>query len=73
MEPANWARTLPRLERNIAELEELGCRVVRPPDFQLPPSRRRKFKQGGPVNGPAVLIGEHGPELLLDRGQYPPL
>jgi hypothetical protein len=40
MSAPNWSRTYPRLQRNIAELRELGCEVVEPPDFDKPPSRR---------------------------------
>jgi len=68
MEPANWARTLPRLERNIAELRELGCQVTLPPDFRLPPSRRGRHIGRVEI---AVIHRESGPELLLDRGHHP--
>ena len=68
MEPANWARTYPRLRRNIRELVELGCEVTTPPHFDRPPSRRHRT--GGPVGrGQAVIVGESSPEWL---GPLPP-
>jgi hypothetical protein len=40
MSGPNWARTYPRLQRNIAELREHGCEVTEPSDFDKPPARR---------------------------------
>lgn len=69
MSAANWARTYPRLMRNIEELRELDCQVVTPPDFDKPPSKR--LRTGGVVTGVAVILGEHGPEVLVDRHGRP--
>jgi hypothetical protein len=40
MAMANWARKKKRLLRNAEELKSLGCVVIFPPDFHLPPERR---------------------------------
>jgi hypothetical protein len=70
MSAPNWARTLARLRRNIQELRAHDVQVIEPPDFELPPNRRG-LKASGGANGPAVILGEHGPELLLDRPGAP--
>jgi len=40
MRPANWARTVARLRRYMAELETYGVKVIEPFDFDTPPERR---------------------------------
>lgn len=40
MTAANWARTLARLRRNMAELRDYGVRVSEPEGFDIPPERR---------------------------------
>lgn len=67
MDAANWARTLARLRRNIEELRSYDCQVIEPPSFDRPPSTRG-LRAGGIVRGPVVtLVGEQGPEHLVDR------
>ena len=41
MSAPNWARTLPRLQRNAAELREYGWEVNEPPNVETPPGRRQ--------------------------------
>lgn len=67
MSAPNWARTYPRLMRYVLELREHGCQVILPPNFDQPPSRRA----AGSGAGVAVMLGEHGPELLLDTDGKP--
>lgn len=71
MSAPNWARTLARLRRNAQELREHDCQVIEPPNFETPPAHRGT--SSGPASGAAVLIGEHGPELLLDGPHQPQL
>jgi hypothetical protein len=67
MTAPNWARTVARLRRNMDELRALGVRTIEPPDFDIPPSRRRPLASGGPVlRGVAVILGDQGPETLVD-------
>ena len=40
MAAPNWARTLARLRRNIAELRSYDCEVSEPDGFAVPPERR---------------------------------
>jgi len=40
MTSPNWTRTYKRIQRNIAEIRELGCQVIEPPDFDKPPAQR---------------------------------
>jgi hypothetical protein len=65
MSAPNWKRTLKRLRRLAAELRRHDVQVIEPPNFDLPPSKR--YATGGPVTGVAVILGEHGPEILVDR------
>lgn len=67
MDAANWARTLARLRRNIEELRSYDCQVTEPPNFDRPPSARG-LRAGGMVRGPvATLLGDQGPEHLVNR------
>ena len=70
MSAPNWARTYPRLMRYVLELREHGCQVILPPNFDQPPTRR-PLATGGIVNGPAVMLGERGPELLVYKDGKP--
>jgi hypothetical protein len=70
MTAPNWARKVAQLRRHMDELRAHGVRVIEPPDFDVPPSRRgrgRPLASGGTVpRGTAVILGEQGPELLVD-------
>lgn len=65
MTAPNWARTVRRARRLMADLRTLDIQCIEPPNFETPPSRR--YAQGGPVTGVAVILGEHGAEVLVDR------
>jgi hypothetical protein len=66
---ARWARTLNRLRRNAEELKAYDFQVIEPPNVELPPEKR--YAQGGPVTTTTVIIGEHGPEGLVDKRGHP--
>jgi hypothetical protein len=38
--PANWAKTVVRLRRAMAELRQYGCEVIEPEGLDIPPHRR---------------------------------
>jgi hypothetical protein len=65
MSAPNWKRTLARLRRLAEELRRNDFEVIEPPNADLPPDKR--YAQGGPVTGVAVILSEHGPEVLVDR------
>lgn len=46
MSAPNWKRTHARLSRNIEELQDQGCRVITPAEFEKPPGRRSTALQG---------------------------
>lgn len=70
MSAPNWARTVKRARKLAAELRALDCQVIEPPNFETPPARR--LRSGGViVTGVAVILGEHGPETLVDRAGRP--
>jgi hypothetical protein len=66
MTNANWTRTVRRLRRMATELANYGFEVIEPPSLDTPPAKRGT--SGGPVpRTVAVILGEHGPEHLVDR------
>jgi hypothetical protein len=69
MTKPNWARSVARLRRLAEILKANDFQVTEPPNFDKPPVER--YAQGGPVTGVAVILGEHGPEILMDRDGSP--
>jgi hypothetical protein len=69
MTKPNWKRTAASLRKMAAKLRANDFQVIEPPNFDKPPAER--YAQGGIVTGVAVMLGEHGPETLVDRNGSP--
>jgi hypothetical protein len=65
MSAPNWSRTVKRLRRLMAELREHDVQTIEPPNFDTPPGKR--YAQGGPVTGMAVIVREDGPRIVVAR------
>lgn len=69
MTNANWKRTVGRLRRMARELRSYDYEVTEPANLDLPP-RERLGNGGITPRTVAVILGEHGPEHLVDRSGH---